>query len=92
MDLSRRIARFFFFFGLLVLVIFVASDVADVPRFDILFLGLGSLLAAILLARRGRGAPQPSERFRFFRWLFSRRKRKKKKADTSKQQGEEAPS
>ena len=72
MVFTRRLGRFFLFFGTVVLAVFVISDLVDAPSFNMFFLGFLSLITGIFMLRRSRTAPGPSSRFR---WLRSLRQR-----------------
>ena len=61
-NLAARIGTFLVLLGLFFFIIFIASDLAEQPDFDWLFLGLLFLVIGIILQRRAP-PPTPSERF-----------------------------
>jgi hypothetical protein len=61
-DFSARIGTFLILLGIFFFIIFIASDFADQPDFDWLFLGLLFLVFGIVLRRRAP-PPPPSGRF-----------------------------
>jgi hypothetical protein len=67
MSFSGRIGRFFFFIGLIGLLVFFATAQANDPVISFFCGGSISLGLGILLMWRGRTPPQPSNRFRLFR-------------------------
>jgi hypothetical protein len=75
MTLPGRIGRFFALLGVVLLLIFVASDLAGTPRFNIFFWGFTITVIGIVLMRRGRVPSEPSGRFRLLRTLRSGRKK-----------------
>lgn len=81
MTLTGRVGRFFLFFGLFLLVIFFASDLADAPRFNLFFLGLAGVVIGILMIRQGREPTEASGRFRLLRRLFGGGKKKKRQEE-----------
>ncbi len=76
MTLTGRVGRFFALLGALLLALFFASDMADTPRFNLFFWGFLCMVFGILMWRRGRVPPEPSDRFRFIRALRNRNKEK----------------
>jgi hypothetical protein len=76
MTFTGRIGRFLMLSGAVLLAIFFASDLADTPRYNVFFWGFITLVTGILMWRRGRTPPPPSERFRFIRSLRNRGKGK----------------
>jgi len=83
-DLVPRIGTFLVLLGIFSLILFLASDFADKPDFDWLFIGM--VLAAIGFFFRRRASPPPSAgRFSGIRKLRENsRKRKQEKADKKK--------
>jgi glycerol uptake facilitator-like aquaporin len=61
-NLSARIGTFLVLLGIFFFIIFIASDFAEQPDFDWLFMGLLFLVIGIILRQRAP-APAPSERF-----------------------------
>ena len=85
MTLTGRVGRFFVLLGALLLAIFFASDLADTPRFNIFFWGFICSISGVLLWRKGRVPPEPSNRFRYLRSL---RNRGKEKGDDNSEGGD----
>jgi hypothetical protein len=78
-----RMGTFFIVMGLGIFILFVASDLAEKPEFDYLFIAM--LLIGIGWTFRRKKAPPPSaDRFSYFR-----RMRTRKKADKTKGKQEE---
>jgi hypothetical protein len=71
--MTGRVGRFLLFLGLVLMVVFFASDLAQSPRFDLFFFGLGAVVVGILLIRSDRKPRPPSRRFRLLRMLFGRK-------------------
>ena len=57
--------------------LFGLSEAAQMPRFDLFFLGLLLLVGGFVMIRRYRPPPNnaPSDRFRLIRRLFTRKKK-----------------
>jgi hypothetical protein len=72
-----RLGRFVVVVGVGLLFLFVLSEVAQTPRFDLFFIGLLMFIGGIMIIRRyrGDGGGGESQRFRFVRRLFSRDKK-----------------
>ncbi len=89
MNLSGKVGRFIALFGLFLLLLFFASDLADTPRFNLFFIGFLALLFGIFLMRRGRVPSQPSGRFRTLRAMRGGKNKKKSPAEpeSERQQG-----
>jgi hypothetical protein len=77
-----RVAQFFLLFGLLMVLLFISSDVVAAPQYTYCLAGILLLLFASSLFRRSRPASEPSERFRLLRSL-SRRVRNQDKEEQS---------
>ena len=67
LNTAGRIGCFFILIGILLLFLFVTSDLAHVPQFTYLLTGVVVLLVGWLLWRNGRAAPRESGRFRILR-------------------------
>lgn len=81
-DLLPRIGTFIILLGIFSFIFFLASDFANQPDFDWLFVGI--LLLAIGFGFRRRAArPAPASRFSMVRKL--REKAKKRKEEKKKQ-------
>jgi hypothetical protein len=61
-DFAARIGTFLVLLGIFFFIIFIASDFANQPDFDWLFLGLLFVVIGIILRRRAP-PPPPSGRF-----------------------------
>lgn len=77
--MSYRIGQFLLYVGLIVLIIFFASDYARQPQLGFLCSGVVLLYLAGVLIIRNRKPPEPSQRFRLLRG----RRGKDKKAKPS---------
>jgi len=66
-NVSGRIGCFFLFVGAVLMVIFLASDLATSPALGLLFWGVLSLLAGLAFWRKGYSPPPSSNRFRILR-------------------------
>jgi uncharacterized membrane protein HdeD (DUF308 family) len=62
-----RVGYFFFLVGLLVLFVFVASYQVNVPRYNLLIIGLFLVISGILLVVKNRPPREDTGRFRRFR-------------------------
>ncbi|MGW8249694.1 MAG: hypothetical protein ACWGO1_03560 [Anaerolineales bacterium] len=69
MTFRGRIGQFFFFMGFLGLIIFFATDQADMPRFTFLCAGVLLFVLGIYMMWKYRSPPTPSERFSTLRRL-----------------------
>jgi hypothetical protein len=67
MSLSARIGQYFFFLGLIALIIFIGTAQVDRPAYGFCCGGLVILLFGLFLLWRGRTPPKPSGRFRLLR-------------------------
>ena len=63
--------------GGFVLVLFVTSDIADEPEFNLFFFGLAGLIIGLILYNQSRPEKAESERFRWIRGMLDRRARDK---------------
>ena len=85
-DLSARIGTFLILLGIFFFIIFIASDFAEQPDFDWLFLGILFLVIGIVLRRRAP-PPPPSGRFSTLNRMRARaRNRRQEKLDKEKNQ------
>jgi hypothetical protein len=71
-----RIGTFLILLGIFALILFLASDFANNPEFDWLFIGL-ILMGLGFILRRRAAPPPPSGRFGFFRKLRENAKNRK---------------
>jgi hypothetical protein len=75
-----RIGTFFLIMGLLVVILFIASDLGNVTYFRYFFIGIILLSAGLILKRLSAPPPSPSKRFEGIRiWQQKRRDTKAKK-------------
>jgi len=75
-----KIGRFFFFIGLILLVIFFAMDQAKHPSYGYFCVGVIVVILGGILMRRGRQPPAESMRFRTVRrWREQQRARQAEK-------------
>ncbi len=82
--LAPRVGTFFILVGIMLIILFAASDMARTPDFDFFFLGLLALAVGIFL-RRKAPAPPPSGRFSAIRKMRENaKKRKEEKAKKKK--------
>ena len=83
MTFSGRVGQFLLILGIALLVIFVISDLAEDPQFNLFFWGLGIAALGIIMMRRGRLPAEPSGRFRILQNYRNRGKGKKRQEETS---------
>ena len=76
---SRKIGQFFMLLGGFLLVLFVTSDIADDPEFNLFFFGLAGLVIGIILYNQDRPEKPESARFRWIRSMLARSSRGRKK-------------
>jgi hypothetical protein len=75
-----RVGTFFIVIGLGIFILFVASDMAEKPEFDYLFIAM--LLIGIGWMFRRKKAPPPSaDRFSYFRRMRTGKKNKGKQEE-----------
>lgn len=78
--MTRRIGIFLFLVGLTMIGLFLLSDVADNPAFDLLVIGVAVLgFGLFLLLRNPAKPPAPTERFRGVRSFGQKKPPAKKK-------------
>jgi hypothetical protein len=74
---KSKIGRFFFFIGLILLVVFFAMDQAKHPAYGFFCVGVIVVLLGGILMLRGQQPPVESMRFRTLRkWREQQRERK----------------
>ena len=79
---KSKIGRFFFFIGLILLVVFFAMDQAKHPAYGYFCVGVVIVILGAILMLRGQPPPPESMRFRTLRrW---REQQKKRKAERKK--------
>ena len=69
-----RVGYFFFLVGLLVLFVFVASYQVNVPRYNLLLIGLILIISGVFLVVKNRPSSEDTGRFRRFRRKSSEKK------------------
>jgi uncharacterized membrane protein HdeD (DUF308 family) len=62
-----RVGYFFFLVGILVLFVFVASYQVNVPRYNLLLIGLLLVISGVFLVVKKRPPSEDAGRFRRFR-------------------------
>ena len=62
-----RVGYFFFLVGLLILFVFVASYQVNVPRYNLLLIGLLLVVSGVFLIVKNRPPSEGTGRFRRFR-------------------------
>jgi predicted membrane channel-forming protein YqfA (hemolysin III family) len=77
--LLNRLGIFFLLVSASILVLFFTSDVVQEPNISYLFWGIVFLILGVLALRRSRPEPEESKRFRTYRKLTSRKKKKEDK-------------
>ena len=79
MNFVNRIGTFLIFLGILMVALFVLSDIARAPTCNFLAVGAVSLgLGVFLWLRDPPSAGPPPQRFRTVKKIFTRKPRKKK--------------
>jgi uncharacterized membrane protein YedE/YeeE len=84
-DYLSRMGTFFVLLGILLLVLFIASDIAQDPYFRYFFFGAIALGVGLFFKRLTAKPAKPTARFSGLRGFFQkRREAAKKKADAKK--------
>ncbi len=78
---TGRIGCFFLLIGIVLLVIFLASDAAHQPAYTYLCFSVVGLLFGFVLWAQGKPPPGASERFRSVRKMRESSKKGKKKGE-----------
>lgn len=73
-ELSFKVGQYLLFVGLLILVLFFASDQAGQPFFSLFCVGILMIPLGIFMMFRFRKPPTPSDRFASLRRMQERRK------------------
>ena len=79
-----RIGTFFLLLGMLVLVIFVASDVGKDTYFGFFFIATTLFVTGFIFKRMGAEPPSPSKRFEGLRKIQQQRREAKSKKQAEK--------
>jgi len=79
-----RIGTFFLLLGLLVVVLFIASDMGNVTYFQYFFIGIILLSAGIILKRIGATPAMPGKRFEGLRKMRQKNQEAKNKKEAGK--------
>ena len=81
-----KLGRFFFFIGLVLLVVFFAMDQAKNPSYGYFCFGIIVVILGVILMRRGHQPPAETMRFRTLRrW---REQQKERQAERKKKPNE----
>jgi len=83
-EIVARLGTFFILLGIFFMILFIASDAANQPNFDYLFLGMAGVLLGMVFRRRA-SPPPPSGRFEWYRNL--REKSRQRKENKGKKGG-----
>ncbi len=75
-----RVGTFFVVLGIGIFILFVASDLAEKPDFDYLFMAM-LLVGLGWIFRRRKAAPPAADRFSYFRRIRKRKDNKGKQAE-----------
>ncbi len=85
-----RIGTFFLILGLMVLILFVASDIGDKTYFSYFFIGVILFSIGFILKRMSAPPPPPSKRFEGIRKIQQKnREAKANKEAAKKDQGKQ---
>jgi hypothetical protein len=76
---TNRLGNFLILIGAASLVLFFASDFAREPNIGYLLWGIFLIVLGYIIRRASRPDPEESQRFRSYRKLKSRRKKKEDK-------------
>jgi hypothetical protein len=77
--LASRIGTFFFFIGVILVILFIFSDVAGEPAFGYFLIGTLCLFVGGMIWWRSPATPpsEPSERFRTVKKMMKKEKKEK---------------
>lgn len=84
MTFAGRIGQFFFFIGFLGLIVFIATDQANMPRYTYLCGGVLLFVLGVYMMWKYRNPPAPSERFRTWKRLQEGREQKRRSIEEQK--------
>jgi len=79
-----RMGTFFLLLGVLLMVIFIASDMGEVTYFRYFFFATVSILIGVFFKRITAKPPKPGTRFNWFRNLRQRQRDAAKKREEAK--------
>ncbi len=79
-----RIGTFFLILGVLVIIIFIATDIGDEAYFRYFFIGIILLSIGFILKRMSAPPPPPSKRFEGIRKIQQKSRDAKAKKDAAK--------
>ena len=79
-----RIGTFFLILGLMVLILFVASDIGDKTYFSYFFIGVILLSIGFILKRMSAPPPPPSKRFEGIRKMQQKNREAKANKEAAK--------
>jgi hypothetical protein len=74
MNFTRRFGCFLTIIGIILFIVYLASDLTHNPQFNLFFFSLVFLALGISLMRKGRTPPTPSNRFSLIRRLRAGRR------------------
>jgi uncharacterized membrane protein len=77
--MAGSIGRFFLFIGIVMMMVYFATDLSESPVFTLFFAGLGLIILGIALIRKQHSPPTHSERFRLIRKLVRKEKKEEEK-------------
>jgi uncharacterized membrane protein len=77
--MAGSIGRFFLFIGIVMMMVYFATDLSESPVFTLFFSGLGLIILGIALIRKQHSPPTHSERFRLIRKLVRKEKKEEEK-------------
>ena len=84
MTLIGRIGQFVFFLGFLGLIVFIATDQADMPKYAFLCVGIPLLILGGYLMWTNRNPAEPSQRFSAFRKMSEKSQKKRESIEEQK--------
>jgi hypothetical protein len=78
-NMTGSLGRFFLFIGIVMMMVYFATDLSESPVFSLFFAGLGLIILGIALIRKQHPPPTHSERFRLIRKLARKEKKEEEK-------------
>lgn len=70
--MTHKFGLYMLLFGLVLILLFITSDVANTPDYTVFLSGVVMLVLAFVLLRRSREGPDEKPRFRMLRKLGKR--------------------